>query len=165
MKRLIFITIIVLYGVTTYAQDLPCAGYDMQSDELFYRGSGSGVDTDSITARRKAIMMARQSIVTQVEVVVNSAIDLYIKTFAFDVDAQTGSYMRSQSKIAANKLLVGSQVICEKTVRRLDDMFESSIAVEVKVADVMSMMEDNSNYQIDWEKYKEILHTQLQNKQ
>ena len=160
MKRLICI-LIVLCWLPGYSQDLPCGGYEMQSDEMFYRGSGSGVDVDSISARRKAVMIARQRIVTQVEVVVNGATEVYIKTIANGIDAETTSHMRSQIKTAANKLMIGSRVICEKTGRREDNLFESSVAMEVAVADVENIIKEDISALIEWEKFKEILHTQI----
>jgi len=164
MKRLFNILIIVCW-VPIYGQNLPCAGYEMRSDEMYYRGSGSGVDADSITARRKAIMIARQRIVTQVEVVVNNTTELYIKTYATNMDAQTKSYMRSQTQTAASKLMIGSRVICEETIRRKDDTFESSVAMEVATINMENIIPEDTHNQIDWIKYKEILHTQIQFKQ
>ena len=160
MKRLICI-LIVLCGIYGYAQDLPCGGYELQSDEFYYRGSGSGVDADSLNARRKAIMIARQRIVTQVEAVVNSTTEIYIMTIATDMNAETMAYMRFQTETVANKLLVGSKVICEKTERRKDNQFESSVAMEIEAADIENIKIEGIDYPIDWEKYKEILHTQI----
>lgn len=165
MTRLIYISCLIVCSICVFSQDLPCGGYEMLSDEMYYRGSGSGVGADSITARRKAIMIARQRIVNQVEVAVNNTTELYIKTYATDVDAQTLSYMRSQTQTAASKLMVGSRVICEKTIRRKDNTFEFSVAVEVATADVENMLAEDPHDQIDWIKYKEILHTQIQIKQ
>lgn len=161
MKRLLYIFLIIC-GVPVYGQDLPCAGYEMQSDERYVRGSGSGVDADSISAKRKATMIARQRIVTQVEVIVNSTTELYMKTVATGMEAETTSYMQAQIRTAANKLMIGSQIICEETVRRKDNMFEASVAMEVAADDIEAMIVGDAKYQIDWEKYKEILHTQIQ---
>lgn len=165
MTRLIYISCLIVCSICVFSQDLPCGGYEMLSDEMYYRGSGSGVDADSITARRKAIMIARQRIVTQIEVVVNNTTELYIKTYATDADAQTKSYMRSQTQTAASKLMIGSRVICEKTVRRKDNTFESSVAMEVATTDMENIIPEDTHDQIDWIRYKEILHTQIQFKQ
>lgn len=161
MKHLATILLIIACYLPAFSQTLPCEGYDLLSDEMFYRGSGSGVDTDSLTARNKAMMIARQRIIMQVETNVKSTTEIYIQTIATDTDAQTISYLQSLSSVVSKKLLVGNRVACEQTKQRQDHKYESSVAVEVATSSIMALLPTEDKYQIDWDKYTEILHAQI----
>ena len=161
MKYLATILLIITCYLPAFSQALPCEGYDLLSDEMFYRGSGSGVDADSLIARNKAMMIARQRIITQVEANVKSTTEIYIQIIATDTDAQTISYLQSLSLVVSKKLLVGSRVACEQTKQRQDHKYESSVAVEVATSSIMTLLPTDDKYQIDWDKYTEILYAQI----
>lgn len=58
--------------------ELSCAGYETQSNDLYIYGTGSGYDSDSLNSLLKAKLVARQRIISQIETIVNSTTDIYI---------------------------------------------------------------------------------------
>lgn len=142
--------------------ELPCAGYETQSNDLYIYGSGSAYDIDSLTSLRKAKLVARQRIASQIETIVNSSTEIYIASLVGGNVIETKEYLHAVTTTVAKQLLVGCNIICQQTTRSTEQQFVSSVAIELPIKNLTTAFENQStDYNIDWTKYKEILNLQI----
>ena len=143
--------------------DLSCAGYETRSNDLYIYGSGSGHDADSLNSLRKAKLVARQRITSQIETIVNSSTEIYISSLTCGNVIETKEYLHATTAIISKQLLVGCNIICQKTTKNTEQQFVSSVAIELLTENIINAFENQSpSHNIDWNKYNEILKSKLQ---
>lgn len=142
--------------------ELPCAGYEIRSDDLYIYGSGSGYDTDSLVSLRKAKLIARQRIASQIETMVNGSTEIYIASITVGNVIETKEYLHATTTTITKQLLVGCNIICQQTTKKTEQQFVSSVAIELPTENLTTAFENQSaSHNIDWAKYKEILNSQI----
>lgn len=142
--------------------ELPCAGYETQSNDLYIYGSGSAYDIDSLTSLRKAKLVARQRIASQVETIVNSTTEIYLASLTNGNIAETKDYLHTTTSTISKQLLVGCNMVCQKVTKNSEQLFIASVAIELPTKHITTAFEHQSTpHNIDWVKYKEILTSQI----
>lgn len=146
------------------ADDLSCMGYETRSDDLYIYGSGSGYDIDSITSIRKAKLVARQRISSQIEIIVNSTTEMYLSTITKGNITQTKEYLYTTAATTSKQLLMGSSIVCQNTIKTAEQQYYiSSVALELPTDNIITAFgEQFSSFNIDWKKYNEILKSKIQ---
>ena len=142
--------------------ELPCAGYETRSDDSSIYGSGSGNDMDSLTSLRKAKLIARQRIASQIETIVNNTTEIYITSLTNGNIIETKEYLHTTASTISKQLLVGCNMVCQNTTKTSEQQFVSSVAIELPTKNITTSFEDQStSHNIDWTKYREILNLQI----
>ena len=166
--RTILLPIIVVFAMhpldaaNNIANELPCAGYETQSNDVYIYGTGSGYDTDSLASLRKAKLVARKHIASQIETIVNSVSDTYIASLTSGNITETKEYLQTTTSTIAKQLLVGCNIVCQNTTMSPERQFVSSVAIELPTENITTAFENQPiSHNIDWAKYKEILTSQI----
>lgn len=142
--------------------ELSCAGYETQSNDIYIYGTGSGYDSDSLNSLLKAKLVARQRIISQIETIVNSTTDIYIASLTNTNIKETKEYLHTTASTISKQLLVGCNIVCQKTIKTSEQQFISSVAIELPTKHITTAFEHQSTpHNIDWVKYKEILTSQI----
>ncbi len=142
--------------------ELPCASYETQSYNAYIYGTGSGYDSDSLNSLLKAKLVARQRITSQIETIVNSTTDIYIASLTSANVTEIKEYLHTTTSTISKQLLVGCNMVCQKTTKTSEQQFISSIAIELPTKNITSAFEHQStSHNIEWAKYKEILTSQM----
>lgn len=142
--------------------ELSCAGYETQSNDIYIYGTGSGYDSDSLNSLLKAKLVARQRIASQIETIVNSTTDIYIASLTSGNIIETKEYLHTTASTISKQLLVGCNMVCQKATKNSEQQFISSVAIELPTKNITTVFENQStSHNIDWIKYKDILNSQI----
>ena len=137
--------------------DLPCTK-EGRSDKKFFRASSMATSTDLQLSKEKALLLAKQRLVTLIKSTTKTVTDRYINERGFSNKSEVESKFENITREVANETLSNVVVACEKSSVLDDGRYNAFIAIEVNRDDVLTGMEsrlsNDKKLQIDYDKKK-----------
>jgi len=137
--------------------DLPCTK-EGKSDKKHFRASSMATSTDLQLSKEKALLLAKQRLVTLIKSTTKSVTDRYINERGFSNASEVESKFENITREVANETLSNVVVVCEKSSVLDDGRYNAFIAIEVSKDDVLTGMDrklsGDKKLQIDYDKKK-----------
>ncbi len=138
-------------------EDMPCTK-EGKSDKKFFRASSMATSSDLQLSKEKALLLAKQRLVTLIKSTTKSVTDRYINERGFSNVSEVESKFENITREVADETLSNVVVVCEKSSVLDDGRYNSFIAIEVNRDDVLTGMERkisaDKKLQIDYDKKK-----------
>ncbi|NPA36896.1 MAG: hypothetical protein GXO47_08620 [Chlorobi bacterium] len=147
--------------------DLPCTK-EGRSDKKYFRASSMATSTDLQLSKEKALLLAKQRLVTLIKSTTKSVTDRYINERGFSNVSEVESKFENITREVANETLSNVVVVCEKSSVLDDGRYNSFIAIEVNRDDVLTGMEqrlsNDKKLQVDYDKkkFEEIFNEEME---
>lgn len=137
--------------------DMPCTK-EGHSDNKFFRASSMATSTDLQLSKEKALLLAKQRLVTLIQSTTKSVTDRYINERGFSNVSEVESKFENMTREVANQTLSNIVVTCEKSSIMDDGKYNSFIAIEVDRDDIKNGLDrklsNDKKLQIDYDKKK-----------
>ncbi len=138
-------------------EDLPCADAG-KSDKKYFRSSAMSTSSDLSLAKEKALLLAKQRLVTLINSSTKSVTDRYVNEREFGDAAEFEQKFENLTREVADETISNVVVTCEKTSVLDNGKYRGFIAVEVHRDDVMNKIanrvSNDKKLQIDYDKKK-----------
>jgi uncharacterized protein YcfL len=135
--------------------DLPCTK-EGRSDKKFFRASSMATSTDLQLSKEKALLLAKQRLVTLIKSTTKSVTDRYKNERGFSDASEVESKFENMTREVANETLSNVVVVCEKSSVLDNGKYNSFIAIEVNRDDVLTGMDqrlsNDKKLQVDYDK-------------
>ena len=147
--------------------DLPCTK-EGRSDKKFFRASSMATSTDLQLSKEKALLLAKQRLVTLIKSTTKSVTDRYINERGFSNVSEVESKFENMTREVADETLSNVVVVCEKSSVLDDGKYNSFIAIEVNRDDVLTGMDqrlsNDKKLQVDYDKkkFEEIFNEEME---
>ncbi len=137
--------------------DMPCTK-EGRSDRKFFRAASMATSTDLQLSKEKALLLAKQRLVTLVKSTTKSVTDRYINERGFSDRSEVESKFENMTREVADETLSNVVVVCEKSSVLDNGKYNSFIAIEVGRDDVLTGMDakltNDQKLQVDYDKKK-----------
>lgn len=138
-------------------EDLPCENAG-KSDKKFFRATSMATSSDLQLAKEKALLLAKQRLVTLVNSNTKSVTDRYVNEREFSNASEFEQKFENLTREVADETLTNIVVTCEKASVLDDKKYRAFIAIEVAKEDVLNGIENkiskNQKLQVDYDKKK-----------
>jgi len=138
-------------------EDMPCTK-EGRSDRKFFRASSMATSTDLQLSKEKALLLAKQRLVTLIKSTTKTVTDRYINERGFSDVSEVESKFENMTREVADETLSNVVVACEKSSVLDNGKYNSFIAIEVDRDDVMTGMDrklsNDKKLQVDYDKKK-----------
>ena len=138
-------------------EDMPCTK-EGRSDRKFFRASSMATSTDLQLSKEKALLLAKQRLVTLIKSTTKTVTDRYINERGFSDVSEVESKFENMTREVADETLSNVVVACEKSSVMDNGKYNSFIAIEVDRDDVMTGMDrklsNDKKLQVDYDKKK-----------
>ncbi|HBQ61696.1 MAG TPA: hypothetical protein DD671_19320 [Balneolaceae bacterium] len=158
MKQASYMSLVTLFAllqafnvsaqVNSVEVELPFSGSEYQSDSLYFRAVQSGESSTKATSKKIALINAKSTLATTVEVYVSSAIESYMKENVVETEAEYESGYYEVSIQKAAQLLTNINVIGEKLYLDEQGNYTTWIAIEIRRSAALNNLDVN-NTEID----------------
>ncbi len=148
-------------------EDLPCEK-DGKSDKNYYRAFSMATSSDLSLSKEKALLLAKQRLVTLIESTTKSVTDRYANEREMGDAAEFEQKFENLTREVANETISNIVVACEKSSVLPDKKYRSFVAIEVSKEDLLNGMNDkisgDSKLQMDYDKkkYEEIFNQEME---
>jgi hypothetical protein len=143
--------------VGTILKDMPCEK-DGRSDKKFFRAFAMATSADLQLSKEKALLAAKQKLVTLIKSTTKTVTDRYINERGFGKTPEIEQKFENITREVANETISNIVMACEKSSVLDDGRYRSFVAIEVDRDDVMNGMNNrlsnNQKLQIDYDKQK-----------
>ncbi len=137
--------------------DMPCTK-EGRSDRKFFRASSMATSTDMQLSKEKALLLAKQRLVTLIQSTTKSVTDRYISERGFSDVSEVESKFENITREVADQTLSNIVVACEKSSVMDNGKYNSFIAIEVDRDDIKNGMDrrmsNDKKLQVDYDKKK-----------
>ena len=138
-------------------EDMPCTK-EGRSDRKFFRASSMATSTNLQLSKEKALLLAKQRLVTLIKSTTKTVTDRYINERGFSDVSEVESKFENMTREVADETLSNVVVACEKSSVMDNGKYNSFIAIEVDRDDVMTGMDrklsNDKKLQVDYDKKK-----------
>ena len=147
--------------------DLPCEK-DGKSDKKFFRAFSMSTSSDLSLSKEKALLLAKQRLVTLIQSNTKSVTDRYVNEREMGSASEFEQKFENLTREVADETISNIVVACEKSSVLPDKKYRSFVAIEVAKEDVLNSMNNrisrDSKLQIDYDKkkYEEIFNEEMQ---
>ncbi len=148
-------------------EDLPCEK-DGRSDKNYYRAFSMATSSDLSLSKEKALLLAKQRLVTLIESTTKSVTDRYANEREMGDAAEFEQKFENLTREVANETISNIVVACEKSSVLPDKKYRSFVAIEVNKEELLNGMNDkisaDSKLQMDYDKkkYEEIFNQEME---
>lgn len=148
-------------------EDVPCEK-DGKSDKKFFRASSMATSSDLQLAKEKALLLAKQRLVTLINSNTKSVTDRYVNEREFGDASEFEQKFENLTREVADETLNNIVVTCEKASVLDDKKYRAFIAIEVSKEDVMTgidrKLSNNQKLQVDYDKkkFEEIFNQEME---
>jgi len=148
-------------------EDMPCTK-EGRSDKKFFRASSMATSSDLQLSKEKALLLAKQRLVTLIKSTTKTVTDRYINEIGISNKGEVEGKFENITREVANETLSNVVVVCEKSSVLDDGRYNSFIAIEVNRDDVLTGMDNrisnDKKLQIDYDKkkFEEIFNKEMQ---
>jgi len=148
-------------------EDLPCetAG---KSDKKFFRAFSMATSSDLSLSKEKALLLAKQRLVTLIQSNTKSVTDRYVNESELGSASEFEQKFENLTREVADEKISNIVVACEKSSVLPDKKYRSFVAIEVSKEDLLNEMNNriskNAKLQIDYDKkkYEEIFNQEME---
>ena len=138
-------------------EEVPCEDAG-RSDKKFFRASSMATSSDLQLAKEKALLAAKQRLVTLINSNTKSVTDRYVNEREFGDASEFESKFENLTREVADENLTNIVVTCEKASVLDDKKYRAFIAIEVSKEDILnginSKLSNNQKLQVDYDKKK-----------
>lgn len=138
-------------------EDVPCEDAG-RSDKKFFRASSMATSSDLQLAKEKALLLAKQRLVTLINSNTKSVTDRYVNEREFGEASEFEQKFENLTREVADETLTNIVVTCEKASVLEDKKYRAFIAIEVDKDDVYNGIDkkisNNQKLQVDYDKMK-----------
>lgn len=138
-------------------EDLPCEDKG-KSDKNYFRASSMATSSDLQLSKEKALLAAKQRLVTLINSNTKSVTDRYVNEREFTNASEFEAKFENLTREVADETLNNLVVTCEKSSVMDDKKYRTFIAIEVSKEDIMNgidrKLSSNEKLQVDYDKKK-----------
>ncbi len=143
--------------VGTILENLPCEDAG-KSDKNFYRASAMSTSSDLSLAKEKALLLAKQRLVTLINSNTKSVTDRYVNEREMGEAAEFEQKFENLTREVADETLQNIVVACEKASVLDSKKYRAFVAIEVNKKELLegisNKISSNAKLQIDYDKKK-----------
>ncbi len=153
--------------VGTILEDMPCEDAG-RSDKKFFRASAMATSSDLSLAEEKALLNAKQRLVTLISSNTKSVTDRYVNEREFGDAAEFEQKFENLTREVADETISNIVVACQKKSVLPNGKYRGFVAVEVSKEDVLNginnKISQNQKLQVDYDKakFEEIFNQEMQ---
>lgn len=149
-------------------EDLPCEK-DGRSDKNTFRSFSMATSSDLTLSKEKALLLAKQRLVTLIQSNTKSVTDRYVNEREMGSASEFEQKFENLTREVADETISNIVVACEKSSVLPDGKYRSFVAIEVDKEDLMNSMNNkisnDAKLQVDYDKKKfEEIYNQEMNK-
>ena len=138
-------------------EELPCENQG-RSDKNFFRASAMSTSADLSLAKEKALLQAKQRLVTLINSSTKSVTDRYVNEREVGDASEFEQKFENMTREVADQTINNIVVICEKASVMDNGKYHGFVAIEVSRDDVLNGIDDrisnDSKLQLDYDKKK-----------
>ncbi len=148
-------------------EDLPCEK-EGKSDKNYYRAFSMATSSDLSLSKEKALLLAKQRLVTLIESTTKSVTDRYANEREVGDAAEFEQKFENLTREVANQTISNIVVACEKSSVLPDKKYRSFVSIEVSKEELLNQMNDkisqDSKLQMDYDKmkYEQIFNEEME---
>jgi hypothetical protein len=138
-------------------EELPCETKG-RSDKNYFRASAMSTSSDLSLAKEKALLQAKQRLVTLINSSTKTVTDRYVNEREMGDAAEFEQKFENMTREVADETISNIVVICEKASVMDDGKYHGFVAIEVKRDDVLNginrRVSNDDKLQLDYDKQK-----------
>ncbi|WP_430813485.1 hypothetical protein [Carboxylicivirga sp. RSCT41] len=153
--------------VGTILEDMPCEDKG-RSDKNYFRASAMATSSDLSLAEEKALLNAKQRLVTLISSSTKSVTDRYVNEREFGDASEFEAKFENLTREVADETITNVVVACQKKSVLPNGKYRGFVAVEVSKEDILNgisnKMSSNQKLQVDYDKakFEEIFNQEMQ---
>ncbi len=153
--------------VGTILENLPCEDAG-KSDKNFYRASAMATSSDLSLAKEKALLLAKQRLVTLINSNTKSVTDRYVNEREMGEASKYEQKFENLTREVADETLQNIVVACEKASVLDSKKYRAFIAIEVNKKELLEginkKLTNNAKLQVDYDKkkFEEIFNQEME---
>ncbi len=153
--------------VGTILENLPCEDAG-KSDKNFYRASAMATSSDLSLAKEKALLLAKQRLVTLINSNTKSVTDRYVNEREMGEASEFEQKFENLTREVADETLQNIVVACEKASVLDSKKYRAFIAIEVNKKELLEginkKLTNNAKLQVDYDKkkFEEIFNQEME---
>ncbi|MCU4176368.1 hypothetical protein [Carboxylicivirga sp. N1Y90] len=153
--------------VGTILENMPCED-EGESDKNYFRASGMATSSDLSLAKEKALLNAKQRIVTLINSNTKSVTDRYVNEREFGDASEFEAKFENLTREVADETISNIVVACEKASVLANGKYRGFIAIEVSKEEIMNGIDNklsqNQKLQVDYDKkkFEEIFNQEME---
>ncbi|WP_430810242.1 MULTISPECIES: hypothetical protein [unclassified Carboxylicivirga] len=153
--------------IGTILEDMPCEDAG-RSDKKFFRASAMATSSDLSLAQEKALLNAKQRLVTLISSNTKSVTDRYVNEREFGDASEFEQKFENLTREVADETISNVVVACQKRSVLPNGKYRGFIAVEVSKEDVLNginnKISNNQKLQVDYDKakFEEIFNQEME---
>ena len=147
--------------------DLPCEK-EGRSDKKYFRASSMSTSSDLSLAKEKALLLAKQRLITLINSNIKSVTDRYVNEREFGQASEFEQKFENLTREVADETLHNIVVKCEKASVLDDGKYRAFIAIEVDKEDLLKGIQNklarDQKLQVDYDKkkFEEIFNQEME---
>jgi hypothetical protein len=138
-------------------EELPCETQG-RSDKKYFRASAMSTSSDLSLAKEKALLQAKQRLVTLINSSTKSVTDRYVNEREMGDASEFEQKFENMTREVADETINNIVVICEKASVMKDGKYHGFVAIEVDKDDVLNginrKISNDNKLQLDYDKQK-----------
>ncbi len=153
--------------VGTILENMPCEDKG-RSDKNFFRASAMATSSDMSLAKEKALLNAKQRLVTLINSNTKSVTDRYVNEREFGDASEFEQKFENLTREVADETISNIVVACEKASVLNNGKYRGFIAIEVSKEDILNginnKLSQNQKLQVDYDKkkFEEIFNQEME---
>jgi hypothetical protein len=153
--------------VGTILENMPCEDKG-RSDKNFFRASAMATSSDLSLAKEKALLNAKQRLVTLINSNTKSVTDRYVNEREFGDASEFEQKFENLTREVADETISNIVVACEKASVLDNGKYRGFVAIEVSKEDILNgiskKLSGNQKLQVDYDKakFEEIFNQEMQ---
>ncbi len=148
-------------------EDMPCENAG-RSDKKYFRAFSMATSSDLSLSKEKALLLAKQRLVTLIESNTKSVTDRYVNEREMGSASEFEQKFENLTREVADETISNIVVACEKSSVLPSKKYRSFVAIEVEKEELLNSMNNrisnDAKLQIDYDKkkYEEIFNQEME---
>ncbi|MGQ1786413.1 hypothetical protein [Saccharicrinis sp. GN24d3] len=148
-------------------EDMPCEK-NGKSDKNYFRAFSMATSSDLSLSKEKALLLAKQRLVTLIQSNTKSVTDRYVNEREVGSAAEFEQKFENLTREVADETISNIVVACEKSSVLPDKKYRSFVAIEVEKEELLNSMNNriskDAKLQVDYDKkkYEEIFNQEME---
>ena len=146
---------------------LPCFEDQYMTSDGILRANAIGESMDQMTSKKKALTEARAELAAQINTLVKTVTDNYVKSGEFDNKEELLERYEGLTREVVKQELNGTKTICQKMTQTASGNYKTYIAIELAGSELLSAINNRvSNDEMlkidyNYEKYKKTFEEEM----
>ena len=148
-------------------EDMPCEK-DGKSDKNYFRAFSMATSSDLSLSKEKALLLAKQRLVTLIQSNTKSVTDRYVNEREVGSASEFEQKFENLTREVADETIGNIVVACEKSSVLPDKKYRSFVAIEVEKEELLNTLNNkissSAKLQVDYDKkkYEEIFNQEME---